>query len=124
MNLVALSTGFILARERIKAAFFRGLKGKNLYTPDMKKALASGAFKTIDEVRAACMDVMENQRNVRLANIEFYAYIFLALMVHAAIVIPAIALRVVTDVALQRGWFPKIPSRETVRIAQSASRAA
>lgn len=122
MNLVALSTGFFLARERMKQAFLRGLHGRNLYGVDTRRRLAGNEFETIEQLREMCVDARPARASGKMAMAEFTLYVALAMGVHACVVFPAIAMRTVTDMILGMKLFPKVYDHAKVRAAQAASR--
>ena len=122
MNLVALSTGFFLDRARMKAAFLRGLTSRNLYSQALRDAVASGEFATIDTLRDLCLNARHARAEGIVANMEFYLYVAMAIGVHGLLVLPAIAMRMVTDSLLDLKCFPKIPSRAKVKAAMAESK--
>jgi hypothetical protein len=124
MNLIALSTGYFLAHERMKIAFMRGLRCKNLYACEIREGLGAKKFATIDELRAICLDVRAPRSVGFAADAEFYFYVALAMGIHALVVLPAIVFRTITDLLLDWNLFPKVVDKARVKAAQAASRQA
>jgi hypothetical protein len=124
MNLVALSTGFALAPAKVRAAFAAGLRSRNLYGKAEQDALSAGQFASIAAVEAACLDARPPRRGAFLAMLELAFYVLAACVIHAALVIPALLARTLTDLVLGLNLIPKVGGRTKVRqLVQSAKAA-
>lgn len=112
MNLIALSTGLVLARARMWRAFERGCRSRNLYAPHSRAAVDAGSWADVAELRVAILESRPARGLVIWRAIEFGIYAVLALLIHAAIAIPAAIVRVVTDIGMGYNFFQAIkPAR-------------
>ena len=99
MNLIALSTGWFLARDKMWAAYCRGCKSRNLYSRTARADIDSGTWSDVDELRRAILEIAPD-RPMRLTDrMLYWIYVALSLCVHAAIAITAVAVRTGTDLA-------------------------
>lgn len=97
MNLIALSTGWVLDRDRMWAAYERGLRSRSLYDALSRKCVDDGKWGSIEALRA---DVLDSRPKRRLGAVRrglFRLYIGVSLVVHATIAIPAMLVRTVSD---------------------------
>lgn len=97
MNLIALSTGFFLQRGRMWQAFKRGCRSRNLYSLAMRKAVDTEVWNDIDGLRKETLEIYPMSAGGTLRTIEFSMYVFLSMIIHGSLVIPAIIARFVTD---------------------------
>ncbi|WP_078538227.1 hypothetical protein [Xanthomonas axonopodis] len=106
MNLIALSTGFFLRPGRMWQAFVRGTKSKNIYSRATRDNVDSGKWKSVSCLRGSMLEIKESNRFVLVArSVEFFFYVLVALAIHFAIAIPAVIVRLVTDVGLGYSFF-------------------
>ena len=101
MNLIALSTGWVLARDRMWAAYARGLTSRNLYSPRMRSAVDAGNWASISALRDDILECRPGRGLTGYRRALFRCYIALSLVIHAAIGVPAMIARTVSD--LRRG---------------------
>ena len=97
MNLIALSTGWVLAHERMWQAYSSGLQSRNLYTRRMRAAVEEGRWALIEDLRAEVVEVRPQERLTRRRRAIFQFYIGLSLVIHAVIAIPAVVARTASD---------------------------
>jgi hypothetical protein len=114
MNLIALSTGLVLARERMWRAFERGCRSRNLYAADSRAAVDAGNWADLGALRASALESRHVRGFAVARAIEFGVYAGLALLIHAAIAIPAVIVRVVTDIGMGYNFFEAIKPRRRV----------
>jgi len=99
MNLIALSTGWVLAKEKMWVAYCRGCRSRNLYSSPARSQIESGTWPNVDALRRATVDI-DPERPIRLADrITYRVCVGLSLCVHAAIAIPAVIVRTASDLA-------------------------
>ena len=108
MNLIALSTGLVLARKRMWRAFARGCRSRNLYSRAARDAVDAGRWPDVAALRDAILEVHPPRGISLLRSMEFGIYACLALLIHATIAIPAVIVRVVTDLGLGYSFFEAI----------------
>ena len=99
MNLIALSTGWVLARDKMWAAYRRGRRSRNLYSRSARADVDSGAWLHVDELRREILEIAPERRLGLSDRLTYWAYVALSLCVHATIAIPAVAVRTATDLA-------------------------
>lgn len=97
MNLIALSTGWVLARDRMWTAYARGLRSRNLYGQQVRAEVDSGHWASIDELRDDVLECRPERHLNRFRRGLFRFYITVSLMIHAIIAIPAMIARTVSD---------------------------
>jgi hypothetical protein len=97
MNLIALSTGWVLERERMWGGFCRGKRSESLYRKPRRKRVDAGAWQGIDALRDAVLDVKPVRSPTLAWRLEFASYVALSLVIHATIAIPAVIVRTVAD---------------------------
>lgn len=102
MNLIALSTGLVLEPRRMWVAFGRGCQSRNLYGADARQAVEDSQWQNIAEVKAEFLEVAGSKLPGRARTLEFFAYSAVSMLIHAAIAIPALVLRIGTDVILKK----------------------
>jgi len=97
MNLIALSTGWVLARDKMWTAYVHGLRSCNLYEQQMRSAIDDGDWASIDELRDDVVDCRPERCLNRFRRGLFRFYIIVSLMIHAMIAIPAMIARTVSN---------------------------
>ncbi len=114
MNLIALSTGLLLAPKRMWRSFRRGCRSRNLYPAARRAAIDREHWADLDALRRDTLESVADRAPAPLRALEFGAYAGLALAIHAAIAIPAVIARFVTDVSLGMSIFQAVkPARRT-----------
>lgn len=103
MNLIALSTGWFIDRQRMWNAYCRGLESRNLYSRDMRQRLAAGQWRTLDELRGELLNVREIQSPSPLDRLRYGTFVTLSVLIHVPLVIPAIVARFSADVRSGKG---------------------
>jgi len=96
MNLIALSTGFFLKPKRMLQAYRRGLVSSNTYDAQSRQWIDANGAARLSELKRL---KLEHKKTVFLAPLrwlEFAVYLSLAMLIHAAVVIPALILRIVS----------------------------
>lgn len=97
MNLIALSTGWVLDRNRMWQAYASGLQSRNLYTRSMRAAVEDGRWASVEDLRVEILEVNPQERPTWTRRAIFRFYIGLSLAIHAAIAIPAVIARTASD---------------------------
>jgi len=105
MNLIALSTGLVLKRQRMWAAFKRGCASRNLYRSRTRTDVDAGRWADVAALQAEFLESSPPRVPVALRAIEFGAYAAVAMLVHFVIAGPAVIARVVTDLGLGMSVF-------------------
>lgn len=101
MNLIALSTGLVLQPRRMWRAFRRGCRSRNLYPARVRAAIDAGDWSSLAELRGATLEVRRAGALVTSARaLEFACYAALAMLIHACIALPALVVRLITDIGL------------------------
>lgn len=103
MNLIALSTGWFVARERMWAAFRRGLASRNLYSETMRQRLDAGEWQTLDELREELLDVRSTEPVRVRDRLRYSGFVALSVLIHVPLVIPAVIARFAADVRSGKG---------------------
>lgn len=112
MNLIALSTGLALERKRMWRAFLRGCRSRNLYPRTLRDEVDGGRWRDLDALRAEVLETKPPPRLLPLRALEFAGYCTVAMLVHAAIAIPALIARVITDIGLGYSVFQAVKPRK------------
>lgn len=107
MNLIALSTGLVLEPKRMWRAFRRGCTSRNLYPAAVRFDIDTGRWTDITALRQEILEVRES-RSAFARAAEFGFYSALAMLIHAAIAIPAVIARFVTDITLGYTFFQAV----------------
>ncbi len=102
MNLIALSTGWFLDRHAMWQAFLRGTQSKNLYRKSTRQAVEQGRWQRIIDLKQDFLEVTPVNLFFGLRRIEYIVYVWLAILIHAIVVIPALFLRVIVDIGLKK----------------------
>ncbi len=111
MNLIALSTGLILEPKRMWAAYQHGCASRNLYAAPVRAQVDSGRWHSIDELRRYVSAPASVRMPTALRVCDFVVYSAAALLSHAVIAVPAVLLRLVTDVTLGASVFQAVKPR-------------
>ena len=99
MNLIALSTGWVLDREKMWAAFCRGRRSSNLYSAKRRDQVDGGTWTTIDGLATDSLDCNSNVAIRRRDRAIYLIYVALSLGIHASIAIPALIARTISDLS-------------------------
>jgi hypothetical protein len=94
MNLVALSTGWLLNRKRIRSAFQLGRRSKNLYSKQTRKLVDAGHWDSVEDLRRDVLDVKAKAGRRRF---EYFTYLGISLFMHLLVAIPAVFCRYLSD---------------------------
>ena len=108
MNLIALSTGLVLEPGRMWRAFRRGCTSRNLYPHARRAAVDAGRFSNIATLRQELLGVKVSPVSIALRSAEFALYGAAAMVLHAAIALPALVVRFVTDITLGYSFFQAV----------------
>lgn len=108
MNCIALSTGLVLQPRRMWRAFRLGRRSRNLYPASVRAAVDAGHWPSVNSLSYALVDVRMSPVPRAVDAVEFGAYAALSLLIHAVIAIPAVLVRVVTDIGLGYSFFQVI----------------
>lgn len=87
MNLFALSTGYILSPKRVKQAYYRGCRSKNLYY--LADSMTEEEVESLDlnNVVTNHLEIRNSIKNKWLREIEFYGYLFVSMIIHILMLI-------------------------------------
>jgi hypothetical protein len=111
MNLIALSTGLVLEPARMWRAFRRGCASRNLYPAAIRSGVDGGRWADVEALRGALLERRSGgPLAVRAA--EFAAYSAIAMLIHAAIAVPALITRFVTDITLGYSFFQAVKPKK------------
>ena len=108
MNLIALSTGLVLEPKRMWQAFLRGCASKNLYSAIARADLDAGRWRDVAALRQDILDAKASGAPIAVRAAEFALYSAMAMIIHAAIAIPAVIARFVTDITLGHSVFEAV----------------
>jgi hypothetical protein len=114
MNLIALSTGLVLDRKRMWRAFRLGCNSRNLYPAAIRTDIDSGRWANVTALRPALLESKKSAIPLALRAVEFSLYAILAMLIHAAIAIPALITRFVTDIVLGQSFIEAIKPKKRV----------
>jgi len=112
MNLIALSTGLVLEPKRMWRAFRRGCASRNLYPHAVRADIDRGKWIDIDGLRKDILEIKPSIGRAPLRAVEFGVYSALAMLIHAAIAIPAVIARFVTDITLGYSIFQAVKPKK------------
>jgi hypothetical protein len=112
MNLIALSTGLVLEPKRMWRAFRRGCASRNLYPHAVQADIDRGKWIDIDGLRKDILEIKPSIGRAPLRAVEFGVYSALAMLIHAAIAIPAVIARFVTDITLGYSVFQAVKPKK------------
>ncbi len=114
MNLIALSTGWFIARDRMWAAYRRGLRSRNLYSDDMRQRLDDGDWQTLDNLRSDLLEVRDGGGVRVVDRIRYGAFVAMSVLIHVPLVIPAVIARYAADLRSGKGVLASLkPVRRT-----------
>jgi hypothetical protein len=108
MNLIALSTGLVLQRQRMWAAFKRGCASRNLYPANIRARVDAGEWKDVAVLRSTFLEASPPRVPMALRAVEFGAYAAVSMVVHFLIAGPAVIARLVTDIGLGMSVFEAV----------------
>jgi hypothetical protein len=108
MNLIALSTGLVLEPNRVWQAFCRGCASKNLYSAAARADTDAGRWQDVAALRQDILDARPSGAPIAVRAAEFAWYSAMAMIIHAAIAIPAVIARFVTDITLGYSVFEAV----------------
>jgi len=114
MNLIALSTGLVLEPRRMWRAFRRGCRSRNLYAAGTRADVDRGRWPDLDALRAEVLETRAGEGPVALRAVELAFYSAAAMLIHAAIAIPAVIARFVTDITLGYTVFQAVKPKKRV----------
>jgi hypothetical protein len=112
MNLIALSTGLVLEPRRMWRAFRRGCASRNLYPHAVRADIERGKWLDMDGLRRDILETRPSTGPAPLRAVEFGVYSAIALLIHAAIAIPAVIVRFVTDITLGYSVFQAVKPKK------------
>jgi hypothetical protein len=114
MNLIALSTGLVLAPGRMWRAYARGSRSDNLYGAEMRASIDGGRWNDVASLRAKVLEVRYTSPVLPFRAIAFCLYGLVAMIIHAALAVPAVIIRFLTDTMLGASVFQALkPIRRT-----------
>jgi hypothetical protein len=114
MNLIALSTGLFLEPARMWRAFRRGCTSRNLYSASVRRDIDAGRWPDVVALRRDFVEVKSSAAPLAVRVLEFGSYGAAAVIIHAAIAIPAVCVRIVTDITLGYTFFQAVKPRKRV----------
>jgi hypothetical protein len=112
MNLIALSTGLVLEPRRMWRAFLRGCASRNLYPSAVRGAVDSGRWPDLAALRRDIVEVRSSGGLTTLRAVQFGLYSAIAMLIHAAIAIPAVIARFITDITLGYTFFQAVKPKK------------
>ena len=112
MNLIALSTGLVLKRQRMWTAFKRGCASRNLYPARVRQRVDAGDWRDVAALRSTFLETSPPRVPMALRAIEFGAYAAVSMVVHFMIAGPAVIARLVTDIGLGMTVFEAVKPRK------------
>ena len=114
MNLIALSTGLVLEPRRMWRAFLRGCASRNLYPEAVRADIDRGRWIDIEALRRDILQTNPSIGPALLRTVQFTVYSAIAMLIHAAIAVPAVIARFVTDITLGYSVFQAVkPKKRT-----------
>jgi hypothetical protein len=113
MNLIALSTGLVLEPRRMWRAFLRGCASRNLYPEAVRADIDRGRWVDSEALRREILEIKPPSGPAPLLRtVEFAVYSAIAMLIHAAIAIPAVIARFITDLALGYNFFQAVKPKK------------
>lgn len=112
MNLIALSTGLVLKPRRMWRAFVHGCGSCNLYKAETRWAVDNGQWQQTTDLRQAFLSAKSSHVPRFLRVPEFMIYAAAAMVIHAVIAIPAVLIRLITDIMLGHSFFQAVKPRK------------
>jgi len=116
MNLIALSTGLVLEPKRMWRAFRRGCSSRNLYPAAVRADVESGRWPDIWTLRKELLEVRASSVPTAARATEFALYAAVAMLIHAAIAVPAVVARFITDITLGYSVFQAVKPKKRIDI--------
>jgi len=104
MNLIALSTGLVLQPKRMWLAYIRGCQSNNLYSAKVRQAVDDEYWQSISDIKHDFLEINQAKSPTIIRTFEFVIYALAAMLIHAAIAIPALILRIGTDILLKKDF--------------------
>jgi len=112
MNLIALSTGLVLEPKRMWRAFRRGCASRNLYPATSRAEIDAGRWPDLATLREDLLEVRGPGAWIPVRGAEFALYSAAAMLIHAVIAIPAVVVRLVTDITLGYSLFQAVKPKK------------
>jgi hypothetical protein len=112
MNLIALSTGLVLKRQRMWEALKRGCASRNLYPALVRQRVDAGEWRDVAALRATFVETSAPRMPMALRAVEFGAYAAVSMGVHFLLAGPAVIARLVTDIGLGMTLFEAVKPRK------------
>lgn len=112
MNLIALSTGLFLEPKRMWRSYRRGCRSRNLYPPEIRTQVDQAHWQNLAALQKHCLESQPDRIPLSLRAIEFSIYSTIALTIHASIAIPAVIIRLVTDITLGMSIFRAVKPKK------------
>ncbi|NIE64265.1 hypothetical protein [Burkholderia sp. Ax-1719] len=116
MNLIALSTGWILQPRRMWRAFSLGCRSRNLYSRQTREAIDNARWASLASLRGDFLGDKEGHAPGLLRGVEFGAYVMLAMVIHAIIAVPAVIVRIGSEIATGKPWLEAVKPTKPERI--------
>jgi hypothetical protein len=114
MNLIALSTGLVLEPRRMWRAFRLGCTSGNLYRSDVRTQVDAGRWADVAALRPAFLAAKTSGAPAPLRAAEFCGYAAVAMVIHGVIAVPAVVVRLVTDIGLGHSFFQAVKPKKRV----------
>jgi len=115
-NLIALSTGLVLEPKRMWRAFRRGCSSRNLYPAAVRADVESGRWPDVRTLRKELLEVRASSVPTAARATEFALYAAVAMLIHAAIAVPAVVARFITDITLGYSVFQAVKPKKRIDI--------
>ncbi|MGH8676717.1 MAG: hypothetical protein ACREVG_20705, partial [Burkholderiales bacterium] len=106
------STGLVLEPRRMWRAFRRGCASRNLYAAAVRFDIDTGRWTDVTALRHEIVEVRSPGVPTQVRAAEFAFYSALAMLIHAAIAIPAVIARFVTDITLGYTFFQAVKPKK------------
>lgn len=116
MNLIALSTGWILQPRRMWRAFSLGCRSRNLYRRTTRDEIDRAQWKNVASLQAAFLGDKEGRAPGMLRRLEFGVYLAIAMVIHAIIAVPAVIVRVGSEIATGKPLLEAVKPTKPERI--------
>ena len=114
MNLIALSTGLVLKPKRMWRAVRRGRRSRNLYPAAVRAEVDDGRWPDVEALRRDILEVKSAPAPRAVDALEFAGYSAVSMLIHFSIAIPAVIIRVFTDLTLGYSFFQAIKPAKRV----------
>jgi hypothetical protein len=116
MNLIALSTGWILQPRRMWRAFSLGCRSRNLYSRKTREAIDHARWANLASLRSDFLGDKEGKAPGVLRSLEVGVYVLIAMMIHAIIAVPAVIVRIGSEIATGKPWLEAVKPAKPERI--------